>query len=72
MASGDPSHLDGAVELFRACGARPALARSLAERGMMTGNAAEVTAGRAILDSLGDVEQLDRYDALTGTRQIGG
>jgi class 3 adenylate cyclase len=64
MASGDPSHLDGAVELFRACGARPALGRSLVERGMMTGNAADVGSGRAILESLGDVEQLDRYDQL--------
>jgi hypothetical protein len=64
MASGDPSHLDGAVELFRACGAVPALGRSLVERGMMTGNAADVGSGRAILESLGDVEQLDRYDQI--------
>jgi hypothetical protein len=64
MASGDPSHLDGAVDLFRACGARPALGRSLVERGMMTGSAADVGSGRELLQSLGDVEQLDRYDQL--------
>jgi hypothetical protein len=64
MASGDPSHLDGAVDLFRACGARPALGRSLVERGIMTGDAAGVGSGRAMLELLGDVEQLDRYDQL--------
>ncbi len=64
MATGDSAHLDRAVELFEACGARPALGRSLVERGMMTGNTAEVTAGRAILESLGDVEQLERYDQI--------
>ena len=64
MATGDASHLDRAVDLFEGSHSRPGLARALVERGMLRGDTADVDAGRRILDALGDVEQLDRYDQL--------
>jgi class 3 adenylate cyclase len=58
--------LERAMGLFERAGATPYLARVRCERAILTGNQAEMEAGLDILEGLGDVEQLSRFERLQG------
>jgi hypothetical protein len=64
LASTDPVDLGLALDLFEEMGAVPYAARVRCERALLTGDEAELAAGRAVLESLRDVEQLERYERL--------
>lgn len=58
LAQRDPSGLNQALELFQRTGAVPYAARVQCERGMLTGNNADLTAGMRTLEMLGDIDYL--------------
>ena len=60
----DVSRLDRAIALFDRSGARPYAARVRCERALITRDAAEMEAGLAVLDGLGDAEQRMRFERL--------
>ena len=63
-AQRDVSRLDRAIALFDRSGARPYAARVRCERALITRDAAEMEAGLAVLDGLGDAEQRLRFERL--------
>src|SRR5207302_3435774 len=63
-AQRDVSRLDRAIALFDRSGARPYAARVRCERALITRDAAEMEAGLAVLDGLGDAEQRMRFERL--------
>ena len=63
-AQKDVTRLDRAIALFDRSGARPYAARVRCERALITRDAAEMEAGLAVLDGLGDAEQRMRFERL--------
>jgi class 3 adenylate cyclase len=63
-AQRDLARLDRSITLFDRAGARPYAARVRCERALITGDAAEMDAGLAVLEGLGDAEQLLRFERL--------
>jgi hypothetical protein len=61
LAHRDASQLSAAIEIWERMGAVPSIGRAKAERGWITGDAAETEAGLAILKKLGDVNYVDRF-----------
>jgi class 3 adenylate cyclase len=59
----DPDEARRALAIFERCGAAPAAARVRCEIGLMTGDYALYDAGAKVLASLGDIDQLERYEA---------
>ena len=57
----DAARLNEAIAVFERCGAVPSAARARCERAMLTGDQAELRAGVAVLDRLGDARQLARF-----------
>jgi hypothetical protein len=53
--------MSAAIAIWEKAGSLPNLGRCLAERGMLTGNAAETDSGLAILKKVGDVNYIDRF-----------
>ena len=64
LAHRDPSQFSAAIEIWERAGALPNLGRARAERGLVTGDAAETESGLDILRKLGDVNYVDRFAAL--------
>ena len=60
----DAASLSTAIEMWERAGALPNLGRARAERGLVTGDAAETEAGLAILRKVGDANYVDRFTAL--------
>jgi hypothetical protein len=58
------SRLDRSITLFDRVGAKPYAARVRCERALMTGDAAEMKAGLAVLEGIGDAEQILRFERL--------
>jgi hypothetical protein len=56
--------LTRAISLFDRAGAVPYAARVRCERALITGEHSEMAAGLKILERLGDVEQLGRFERL--------
>ena len=63
LAHNDVADMSAAMATWERIGALPLLARGRAERGLITGNAAEIEAGLATLKKLGDVNYVDRFAA---------
>ncbi len=63
----DPDELARSLDLWEASGALPYAARVRCERAMLTGDRAEFDAGAAMLERVGDRDQLGRYER----RQVG-
>jgi tetratricopeptide (TPR) repeat protein len=61
LAHQDASQMTAALEIWERIGAVPSIGRAKAERGWITGDAAETEAGLAILKKLGDVNYVDRF-----------
>jgi tetratricopeptide (TPR) repeat protein len=61
LAHQDASQMTAALEIWERIGALPSIGRAKAERGWITGDAAETEAGLAILKKLGDVNYVDRF-----------
>ena len=63
LAHRDLSEMSSAIAIWDQARALPNLGRARAELGSMSGDAAEVEAGVAILKKLGDTNYLDRFSA---------
>jgi class 3 adenylate cyclase/tetratricopeptide (TPR) repeat protein len=63
LSAGDPDQLREARSLAERIGAQPTLARITCELGEMLGDRGLVERGRAMLQALGDLEMLDRYES---------
>jgi hypothetical protein len=63
-AQHDVRRLDRSITLFDRSGARPYAARVRCERALITGDHGEMTAGLAVLDEIGDAEQILRFERL--------
>lgn len=63
-ANRDVTHLTRALELFERTEALPYAARVRCERALITGDHAEMEAGLAVLERLGDTQQLGRFERL--------
>jgi len=63
LAYRDASELTHAIEIWERIGVVPQLGRARAERGLLTGDAAETEAGLGILRKLGDVAYVDSFAA---------
>jgi hypothetical protein len=63
-AKREVTRLDRAIMLFDRSGAPPYAARVRCERALMTGDAAQMEAGLAILERVGDAEQVLRFERL--------
>jgi hypothetical protein len=61
LAGKVPGEMSAAIAIWEKAGSLPNLGRCLAERGMLTGNAAETDSGLAILKKVGDVNYIDRF-----------
>ncbi len=66
LASGDPGPLAEALSIFERIGASPGIARAQWELGSRTRDERLLRQGLATLRELGDLEQLDRYEAAAG------
>jgi len=64
VAARDRSQLEGALAIFERIGAVPSAARARCELAHITGDRAAFGAGARMLELLGDVEQLGRYEGL--------
>jgi len=64
QAQRDPARLERSIALFDRAGAQPYAARARCERGLMTGDATQMEAGLAVLERLGDAEQILRFERL--------
>ncbi|HET7678284.1 MAG TPA: adenylate/guanylate cyclase domain-containing protein [Candidatus Limnocylindrales bacterium] len=62
LVHADPAEADLARALFDACGALPSAARARCEAALLRRSADELAAGMAILERLGDAEQIARYE----------
>lgn len=60
----DVGHLTRALDLFQRVGAVPYAARVRCERALLTGDHDEMDAGLAVLERLGDSQQLGRFERL--------
>jgi len=60
----DLTRLEHSINLFDRSGARPYAARVRCERALITGDRAEMAAGVAVLEDLGDAEQTLRFERL--------
>jgi class 3 adenylate cyclase len=60
----DLTRLDRSVRLLDAAGARPYAARVRCERALMIGDRREMDAGLAVLESIGDADQILRFERL--------
>ena len=60
----DLTRLDRSIRLLDAVGARPYAARVRCERALMTGDRREMDAGLALLESIGDGDQVLRFERL--------
>jgi hypothetical protein len=63
-AKREVTRLDRSIALFDRSGARPCAARVRCERALMTGDTAEMEAGLAMLERVGDAEQILRFERL--------
>jgi len=63
-AERDVSRLDRSITLLDGVGARPYAARVRCERALITADAAEMKAGLALLEGIGDAEQILRFERL--------
>ncbi len=61
IARQDPGELARALEIFERIGAVPYAARVRCERGLLTNDRSDRTAGIQALKALGDLDQLDRF-----------
>jgi len=61
LHAADEAELGRALELFGRANAIPYVARVRCERALITGDRSELQAGLAMLEGLGDVDQLGRY-----------
>jgi len=59
----DASDMNAALAIWERIEAVPLIGRARAERGLITGNDAEIEAGLALLKRLGDVNYVDRFAA---------
>jgi hypothetical protein len=66
----DPGELTRALEIFERIGAVPYAARVRCERGLLTNDRSDRTAGIQALEALGDLDQLDRFQR-TQTGHVG-
>jgi len=64
LADRDSQPLLRSIRLFERVGAVPYIARVRCELALITGDAAELTAGLAVLERLGDAEQVGRFERL--------
>jgi tetratricopeptide (TPR) repeat protein len=64
LANHDSARFSAALQTWEGSGALPNIGRARAERGLVTGDAAETDAGLAILRKLGDTYYLDRFTDL--------
>ena len=64
LANRDPARFAAALKIWERSGALPCIGRARAERGLVTGEAAETDAGLSILRKLGDTYYLDRFSSL--------
>jgi class 3 adenylate cyclase len=64
LARRDPEELAASLQIWEEIRAKPYAARVRCERALLTGEAAELEAGLAVLESLGDRAQLERYEGL--------
>ncbi len=62
IASRDPDELGRSLAVFERCGCVPSVARVRIERGLLAGSEREIAEGMGSLESLGDVEQIERYE----------
>src|SRR5919204_3515 len=62
LASRDVAALTRALEAFSKMRAEPFVARVRCERALISGDAEDLEAGLAVLEALGDVEQVQRYE----------
>jgi hypothetical protein len=60
----DSGSLHKAIDLFARSGAEPYVARVRCERALITGDRGEMDAGLAVLQRLGDLQQLSRFERL--------
>ena len=63
LITGDVGEARRAAEIFEACGAVPYAARARVEAALMTGDADGQAAAMAVLEQIGDEDQLLRYSA---------
>jgi len=63
-AERDLGRLDRSITLLDRVGARPYAARVRCERALITADAAEMKAGLAVLEGIGDTEQILRFERL--------
>jgi tetratricopeptide (TPR) repeat protein len=63
LARSDAQDMTAAIEIWERSGSQPQLGRARAERGLITGDAAETQAGLALLKKLGDLNYVDRFAA---------
>jgi class 3 adenylate cyclase len=61
IARQDPGELARALEIFERIGAVPYAARVRCERGLLTNDRSDRTASIQVLEALGDLDQLDRF-----------
>ncbi len=62
LGQSDPTELTRALHLFQEAEAAPYVARVLCERGILTGNDADLTAGVRTLEELGDLDHLAQLE----------
>lgn len=63
-ARGDPGALMRSIDLLERVGAKPYAARARCEKALLTGESAEMSAGLAVLERLGDEQQVCRFERL--------
>ena len=64
LAQRNVDRLQRSISLFDRAGARPYVARVRCELALLTGNDEEMSAGLAVLEQLGDAEQILRFERL--------
>jgi class 3 adenylate cyclase len=69
IALRDAAELTRALGIFEEARAAPYAARVRCERALLTGDQAELEAGKHILEALGDLDQLARVERARGKRQ---
>jgi class 3 adenylate cyclase len=63
LAHDDDAALTRALDRFLLMGAEPFAARIRCERSLLTGDERELAAGFGVLENLGDLDQIERYEA---------
>jgi hypothetical protein len=72
IVRGDAEEARHALEIAERCGAVPVIARLRCEIGLMTGDHLLYEAGAKVLESLGDIDQLERYESRRAGRADSG